>query len=87
MSVRLECPNLRLAGLQIKVLCGSAERNSLATKSEHARSVVTVRRTNRRPNRRGKVTLASVERLKLKWIDRNSYLAIRRLLDGEIDFF
>jgi hypothetical protein len=23
---------------------------------------------------------------KLKWIDRNTYLAIRRLLDGEIDF-
>jgi hypothetical protein len=23
---------------------------------------------------------------KLKWIDRNTYLAIRRLLDGEINF-
>jgi hypothetical protein len=53
MAVRLVCHDPRPAGLEIKVLRGtSAERNNLATKSEHGRSVVRVRRTNRRPNRR-----------------------------------
>jgi hypothetical protein len=51
MAVRLECRDPRPVGLQIKVLCGtSAERNNLATKSEHSRSVVRVRRTNPWPN-------------------------------------
>jgi hypothetical protein len=58
MAVRLEYRDPRPAGLQIKVLCENAERNNLATKSEHSRSVVKVRRTNRRPNRRGTLETA-----------------------------
>ena len=53
-AVRLECHDPRPKALQIKGLCGtSAERNNLGTKSERGWSLVRVRRTNRRPNRRG----------------------------------
>ena len=51
MAVRLECRRRRPVGLWIKVSCESAERNSLAIKSEHSRSAARVRRMNRRSNK------------------------------------
>jgi hypothetical protein len=51
MAVRLECRDPPI-GLQTKALCEtSAERNNLATKSGHSRSVAGVRRMSPRPNR------------------------------------
>jgi hypothetical protein len=53
MAVRLECRGPRPVGLQIKALCVSGERNSLATKSEHSRSVISA--DDPRPSRECKI--------------------------------
>jgi hypothetical protein len=65
MAVRLECRDLRPVGRQIKVLCGSAERNNPATKNEPSRSVARANRMNPRPNRQGIA--------KIKWIAYNQH--------------